>query len=300
MMRKNELMAAFLIALFFPVTYSTAIFITQPVEKAGVKAFENPSEPTNVLLLLVILLVVTLMILLIAKYWKKQFIQFFILGAVALTSLYVFYPLLLVFLNTVLAFNLALILAFVLLIFLVRYPEWYVIDLCGFIIAVGATAIFGISLSIPLVIVLLVILAVYDAMAVYRTKHMIDLADSVIDLKLPVLLVIPKRRGYSFLRKKEQLKKKLGEKKERDAFFMGLGDIVMPGILVVSAYRFIPNGLPVAAGITIGILIGFVVLMVFVMKGKPQAGLPFLNSGAILGYIISSFLIFGKLAGIAF
>jgi len=28
--------------------------------------------------------------------------------------------------------------------------------------------------------------------------------------------------------------------------------------------------------------------------------LPFLNSGAILGYIISSFLIFGKLAGIAF
>ena len=81
---------------------------------------------------------------------------------------------------------------------------------------------------------------------------------------------------------------------------MGLGDIVMPGILVVSAYRFIPNGLPVAAGITIGILIGFAVLMVFVMKGKPQAGLPFLNSGAILGYIISSFLIFGKLAGIAF
>jgi presenilin-like A22 family membrane protease len=31
-------------------------------------------------------------------------------------------------------------------------------------------------------------------------------------------------------------------------------------------------------------------LMIFVMKGKPQAGLPYLCSGAILGYLISSYI----------
>jgi len=214
-----------------------------------------------------------------------------------LTSLYVFYPLFFALFNANLSFILALAMSFIVLIFLVKYPEWYIIDLSGFIIAAGATAIFGISLSIPLVIVLLVILAIYDAISVYKTKHMIDLADSVMYLRLPVLLVIPKRRGYSFIKNRERLKTKLGKKEGRDAFFMGLGDIVMPGILVISAYHFIPNGLFIAIGVTIGILLGFTMLMIFVLKGKPQAGLPFLNSGAILGYIISSVLLFGKLAG---
>jgi presenilin-like A22 family membrane protease len=50
----------------------------------------------------------------------------------------------------------------------------------------------------------------------------------------------------------------------------------------------------------IGTLVGFVILMSFVIKGKPQAGLPCLGGGAILGYIISSYILFGKLAGLTF
>ena len=39
-----------------------------------------------------------------------------------------------------------------------------------------------------------------------------------------------------------------------------------------------------------GILIGYVGLMMLVTKGKPQAGLPFLNTGAIIGFLIASTL----------
>jgi presenilin-like A22 family membrane protease len=35
-----------------------------------------------------------------------------------------------------------------------------------------------------------------------------------------------------------------------------------------------------------------------VIKGKPQAGLPFLCGGAILGYLLSSYMLFGTLAGL--
>ena len=111
---------------------------------------------------------------------------------------------------------------------LIKHPEWYIINLCGIIVGVGAIGIFGISLSIFLVIVLLIGLSIYDAISVYKTKHMIDLADAVMALKLPVMLVVPKTRQYSLLKETKGLKEKLEEKKEREAFFMGLGDIVMP------------------------------------------------------------------------
>ena len=192
----------------------------------------------------------------------------------------------------------SVILALLLVIVLYKYPEWYVIDICGIIIGAGAIAIFGISLGILLVIILLICLAIYDAISVYKTKHMIDLADTVMDLKLPVLLVVPKIRKYSLINETKRLKEKLEENSERDAFFMGLGDIVMPGILVVSTYNNLSNSLPIALSVIVGTLIGFIFLMNYVIKGKPQAGLPFLCGGAIIGYLISSLVFYGEIRGL--
>jgi len=41
-----------------------------------------------------------------------------------------------------------------------------------------------------------------------------------------------------------------------------------------------------ALGAIIGSLAGLVVLLHFVMSGKPQAGLPPLNGGTILGFLV--------------
>jgi presenilin-like A22 family membrane protease len=43
-------------------------------------------------------------------------------------------------------------------------------------------------------------------------------------------------------------------------------------------------------GAILGTFLGFSVLMGFVIKGKPQAGLPFLNGGVILGYLAGSMI----------
>ena len=242
------------------------------------------------------MLFVTITILLIAKFWKKQFIQVIILGSVGYTSFFVFYTLSSLVVTGNLSILFSVIAAAILVLALVKYPEWYVIDLCGIIIGVGSIGLFGISLSVFLVIVLLIGLAIYDAISVYKTKHMIDLADAVMDLKLPVLLVVPKTRKYSLLAETKGLKEKLEAKEEREAFFLGLGDIVMPGILVAASFHSIPdNGLLIALSVMIGTLIGFAALMLLVTKGKPQAGLPFLCTGAILGYVVASYLLTGGL-----
>lgn len=298
---KKDIFPAVLMGGLFVLIHILALVITGTFEEAGMQAFDNPDDPMNIAFIVVIMLIFTLAILLIAKFWKKQLIQVIILGAIGYTSAYVFYPLLDLYLTSLTSIVISVILAIFLVIILYKYPEWYVIDICGIIVGTGAIAIFGISLGILLVIILLIGLAIYDAISVYKTKHMIDLADTVMDLKLPVLLVIPKVRHYSLLKETKRLKEQIEEDEERDAFFMGLGDIVMPGILVAAVYSspLIPDPLPIALSVILGTLIGFSILMIYVMRGKPQAGLPCLCGGAILGYLISSYLLFGKLVGLS-
>jgi len=289
----------FMMGGLFIVIHLLSLLITQPFEATGMDVFDNPNDPVNLLIFFAIMLIVTLTILLIAKFWKKQLIQVIILGSIAYTTFFVFYTLLFFVVPEIFSLSLSITAAAILIVALIKHPEWYIIDLCGIIVGVGSIGIFGISLSVFLVIVLLIGLSIYDAISVYKTKHMIDLADAVMDLKLPVMMVIPKIRSYSLLKETKGIKEKLEENEEREAFFLGLGDIVMPGILVVSAFQNIPdNGLLVALSVMIGTLLGFAVLMSVVIKGKPQAGLPYLCSGAILGYVVSSLLLFGELAGL--
>ena len=186
----------------------------------------------------------------------------------------------------------------------------------------------GISFVPWLIIIFMIVAAIYDAWAVYKSKHMLDLADTMVNLKLPILLVAPQEKNYSFLEDQDSMrdretlesnyeapseieiqsnenvikrpikKKKVG----KEAMFMGLGDVIFPGILVISAISWLPEGtifLGADATLWIGImtmiggLCGYFILMGYVALGKPQAGLPLLNSGAILGYLISTILLLG-------
>jgi presenilin-like A22 family membrane protease len=293
-----DVVPIFLMGGLFVLIDLLALVVTRPFEAAGVYAFVDPADPFNLAYFFLILLVFTAVILLISKFWKKQVIQAIILGSTGILCLYVFYPLLAIVVPETWSLGFSIAFTAILLILLVKYPEWYVVDVSGIITGVGAIAILGISLSILIVIVLLIGMSIYDAISVYKTKHMIDLADTLIDLKLPVLFVIPKIREYSLVKEKKSLKEKLKEEEKRDAFFIGMGDVIIPGILVASAFHNLPsNGLLIALSVMVGTLVGFALLMVSVIKGKPQAGLPYLCPGAIIGYLVSSYLAFGGIVG---
>jgi len=290
--------AALLLA--FVATILLAVAFAAPFKAAGLQAFSDPQDVGNSLWYIALILAFTFFILWIAKKGAKWLIRLIILATVALTIGYVAYPLLHVSLHITdpTAFALASLLGLGSVAALYWHPEWYVVDLVGLLVAAGSAAIFGISLGLLPVIVLLALLAVYDAIAVYRTRHMLSLADTVIELRLPVLLVIPKHGHYRFRDEAARFKQaSTGNKGEREAMFMGLGDLVMPTILVVSALQFAKpgwNGLP-AIGAAIGILVGFGVLMGFVLRGKPQAGLPLLNGGALVGFLAGVFAATGGL-----
>ncbi len=344
----RELPAIAAMALLFLVSIGLALAVAPTYLSQNVQAFEDPQSLANPLYYLAIVVVFTVAILAIAKWGPGWIIQAIFLLAVFATLIYVLWPLL----NLVLAASTANLVAFgvsgVLIALLYLHPEWYVIDIVGVAVAGGAAAIFGISFGLLPSLLLLVAFAVYDAIAVYRTKHMLDLADNVLTLRLPIMLVVPKTRGYSFLEETRRFKEasenqdahgsaedgpapkeaaeseeaaeasegpatstaegtevgEVGEASEGpEAMFMGLGDIVIPGVLVVSAATFLqPTGFTllgiaapmlVALATLLGIMLGFTVLMGLVLTGRPQAGLPTLNGGAILLFLVALLTLYG-------
>lgn len=187
------------------------------------------------------------------------------------------------------------------LLALLMEPQWYVVDTVGFVAAGALTAILGISFGILPAFILLIALLVYDMIAVYVTKHMLSLADAVTEMKVPILMVVPSSADFDYTSSGGLKAQQAKPREDREAMFMGLGDIVIPGTLVVSAFAWLPTrivafglsaNLLTAIGALLGSLAGYAVLIRLVNRGNAQAGLPFLNTGAIAGYIVAYLAIF--------
>ncbi|WP_227354959.1 presenilin family intramembrane aspartyl protease PSH [Haladaptatus salinisoli] len=294
------------IAIFLGVQLG-ALALVEPFESAGYQTVEDPSDPTNSLLYVAVILVFTAGMLAVIKLGVEWILRGVIILTSGMLSLYVFTvvvpPVIEISVGGAPVNVLAWVAAALVAVALAVYPEWYVIDAAGVVMGAGAAGLFGISFGLLPAVILLVVLAVYDAISVYGTEHMLTLASGVMDLKIPVILVIPLTLSYSFLDETAQATSEgavdedanPGED-DRDAFFIGLGDAVMPTVLVASAAFFSPAdalvsgtaiNLPALTAM-LGTLVGLVTLLWMVLKGRAHAGLPLLNGGAICGYLLGA------------
>jgi presenilin-like A22 family membrane protease len=320
-----------LAALIFLLVQLGALALVPSFEAAGYQTVEDPSDPTNSLYYIAAILVMTGFMLAAFKYNFDQVIRGIIILTSGLLAWYVF--------NVLVSPVVAVALAVAVSVALLVYPEWYVIDTAGILMGAAAAALFGISFGLLPAVVLLTLLAVYDAISVYGTEHMLDLAEGVMDLNIPVVLVIPLTLSYSLLDAQDEAKadeaastatdggdtadagdadgtadtetpadddtESRGEEvspdaDERDVFFIGLGDAVMPTVMVASGAFFLDAGnlglaflpalnLPALLAM-VGTFLGLGTLLWMVMKGRAHAGLPLLNGGAIGGYLLGAVL----------
>ena len=252
-------------------------------DAAGYQAVDDPSDPINAVAYIGAIVVVTGVMLVAFRFGAGWLMQAFVLLAVGGLSWYV--------LSVIVAPWAGVALAGALVVALYLHPRWYIIDTAGIVVGAGAAGLFGISFGLTPVFILLILLAVYDFISVYRTGHMLDLADGVMRLRLPVVLVIPIRRSFSM----DQFgtDSDAAGPSQRDALFIGLGDAVIPAILVTSAAMFLQAppvvggvGLPVI-GAMVGTIVGLLALLGLVLRGRAHAGLPLLNGGAIVGYLVA-------------
>lgn len=326
-------------AAMFIGTIGIGMFIQPLYDIPEARAFgeEGTTKSGFILFELVMIGLFTVAIIWLARKGLEALIKAIVMLALGLSLFYALQPFTLIILYlaglaTPASVGLsALVITIAGMVSLHRYPEWYVVNSVGVMVGAGVIVMIGISFVPTLVIIFMLLAAIYDYWAVHKSKHMLELADTMIGLKLPVLLVSPKEKGYSFLDQEgdimrdssnagemappppgydgvmeaemvDEAERLRPKKKGRDALFMGLGDVIFPGMLVISALSFLPEWGPevwnafghihlaqlvVGVGTLIGGLVGYVALMYFVAQGKPQPGLPLLNGGAILGYLVS-------------
>ena len=309
---------AFVVGLFLVVQIG-ALALVPEFAASGYQAVENPDNPVNSVVYVAAIVAMTGLMLAAFRYDFDGAIRLLIVGVSAWLSWYVF--------SALVSPLAAAVPAVAVAVGLLVYPEWYVIDTAGVLMGAGAAGLFGISFGLLPALILLAVLAVYDAVSVYGTEHMLSLAEGVMDLNIPVVLVIPLSLSYSLLDGESASEEASGvgdeaetdeepdsgsdsdiddresvapeptEPGDRDAFFIGLGDAVIPTVLIASAATFSPAtdlavpllgvNLPALLAM-VGTLAGLLVLMRWVIQGRPHAGLPLLNGGAIGGYLIGS------------
>ena len=332
------------IAAIFLCVQLGALALVDPLKAGGNQFVEDTGDPTNSVIYLALILVATAAMLAVIKLDLAWVLRGFVILSgvyIAWYVLRVVVPGVYVPVGGVSVNALAVVLAVGLGAALYGYPEWYVVDAAGVVMGVGAAGLFGINFGILPALVLLVVLAVYDAISVYGTEHMLTLASGVMDLRVPVVLVVPLTLSYSFLDAdlpdpEAEAEAEAEERPDaaaadggqdgaatadsvdpettvdgpaaeeddgeadhgRDALFIGLGDAVIPTVLVASAGFFL-SGVPTlgvpgvaltlpAATAMLGTFLGLAVLLRMVLAGRAHAGLPLLNGGAIAGYLVGA------------
>jgi presenilin-like A22 family membrane protease len=300
--RRRALVAIGGTAILFILVQAGALALVEPFADAGLQPVENPSDPTNSLLYFGGILVATAVMLGAIRLGFLWVMRGFVLLTGAVLSWYVLAVVLSLtvggFLGTTVTWGLAAVLATAVAVALYVYPEWYVVDVAGVLMGAGAAGLFGITFGVLPAVLLLTVLAAYDAVSVYGTEHMLTLAEGAMDLRIPVLFIVPTALPYSFLDDgpTEVAANGAGDAPAGEAVFVGLGDAVMPTIMAVSAAfhlgldrfggPFLLN-LPALCAV-VGTLVGLVVLQVLVVRGRAHAGLPLLNGGAIGGYLLGA------------
>src|SRR3989344_759274 len=231
-------------------------------------------EQTSFIPLFITIMVATLLALILIRF-----------SAMRLWKLWFFLSVLFTLVIAFAAFipqTIALILALILALWKVLRPNIYIHNLTELFIYGGLAAIFVPVLSIFSVSILMILIAIYDMIAVWKTKHMIKLAKFQASSKTFAGLLIP----YSL--KKPKPKKGLSKKimVPVKTAILGGGDIGFP-LLFAGVILKISNSFLNAFIISIFAALALMFLFIIAEKKKFYPAMPFIAVGCFIGYLVT-------------
>lgn len=236
-------------------------------------------EKTAYLPIFIAIILASVVILLLMKFkafslWKIWFLlSVFITLTIAFSA---FIPPVILS-STAIPQLIAIFLAIILSIIKIYKPNVYIHNLTELFIYGGLAAIFVPIFSILSASILLILISIYDAIAVWKTKHMIKMAEAQKEIKVFA--------GMSIPYKQQTASKKSKTKQKITAAILGGGDIGFPMIFagaVLKTSGFIP-----AILIAIFASASLFLLFYFAEKEKYYPAMPFLSAGCFFGYLIT-------------
>ncbi len=236
-------------------------------------------ESTSFIWVIIAIIIGTLLLLLLIKYkkmnlWKAWFfIAVFFTVAISLSA---FIP-----------HVAAAILAFMLAILKIFKPITIIQNLTEIFIYGGLAAIFVPIFNLQSVLILLILISIYDIVAVNKTKHMIKLAKFQAKSKVFAGLMIPYEKAANKIMKKKGKVKAAGAK----LAVLGGGDIGFPLIFAGVVMKDLMLANLELIGFLKTLIIPFFVtlaLLYLLIKGKQDKfypAMPYLTAGCVVGYL---------------
>lgn len=232
------------------------------------------TDVSSIATFIITFIIATAILLIILKFYKgKSFFKLFFILLLIVGADLVFSAFIPGALSKVLA--LALVALWLLL------PIIFIHNMTILIAIAGIGTSLGLVLSLPIVLILLAALSIYDVVAVFTTKHMVTMFKDLMNRGVILSIIVPVHLKNMFLNLK---KVKLGE----GFMLLGTGDIAFPLILAVSALRISLAG---AVGAMLGSIVGLFLIYILLVTQPQRRALPALPPIAVcsfLGFLIAS------------
>ncbi len=188
----------------------------------------------------------------------------------------------------------AIILAFPLAFWKIFKPNFWIHNLTELFIYAGLAVIFVPVFNLRSIIILLILIAVYDAYAVWKSKHMITLAKSQAEAKIFAGFFIPyiaksKKSKVEIGKSKQTLSSLVSVKKvprgaELRTAILGGGDIGFP--LLFAGVVFKELGMWPSLIIPFFAAAGLAMLLWKGNEKKFYPAMPFIGAGCLLGLLV--------------
>ena len=242
---------------------------------------ELKNQSVSFIYITMAILIGTILVLLLIRFNKTFIWKFWFFVTVWLTLSIAFAT----FLNNIVAAIMALIIS----ILKLYKPNIIIQNLSEIFIYGGLAAIFVPIINLFAAFMLLIVISIYDFVAVFKTKHMIKIAKFQSKSKVFAGLLIPYERGKISIKGKQA--SALKEEKSRIAV-LGGGDI---GFTLIFA-GVVMKGLMLQETMLIGFLktliipsfvsLALLILLIKGQKDKFYPAMPFLSLGCFMGYLV--------------
>jgi presenilin-like A22 family membrane protease len=167
---------------------------------------------------------------------------------------------------------------------------WIAWNMIGVSVAVIAAVIGGSTLAPGLIIGLMVLFLAYDKIAVDWTNIMGDLVQFSQNARIPNVLIIPSTVRFDLDSLREYVNG--GEKPDNIGMVIGVGDFMFPTLLSVSAATAVESVTsPVVLLTILGTMVAALVLRDAKTRAETLPALPWLNTGAIIGFLVGSLVV---------
>ena len=246
------------------------------------------NQSTSFIYITIAILIGTVLALLLIRFNKAFIWKFWFFATVWLTLSIAFAA----FLNNYIAAILALIIS----VLKLYKPDLIIQNLSEIFIYGGLAAIFVPMMNLFAAFMLLIVISIYDFVAVFKTKHMIKLAKFQSQSKVFAGLIIPYDKGKIAIKNKAAPKLEAKEKKAKIAV-LGGGDIGFTLIFAGVVMKGLMLQETILAGFLKTLIIPFFVsfaLLVLLLKGQQNKfypAMPVLSIGCFIGYLVITFFL---------